>query len=185
MKTVKLNKAVLKAALIITPSKDIHDYLNGVCIKPTTEQTYDIVSTCGAVLFICNGCSGKLDESIIIPVETVKAALKLIATKDESIELVITESTMQLGGITFKSKEGSYPDYTRAIPTQHNEGVSQFNFELMAKAQNAMRIATGSLKGLFKVEYNGTSAAKMLSVNNPNIVTVVMPLRSNNENIFS
>lgn len=98
---------ILKAALLCASSEETRYYLRGVFLSTTGH----LVTTDGHRLF-CAKLAEAAPADVIIPLDTVKAALKLAPKKAATIEL----NGNTLGGIVFTPVDGTFPDWRRVIP---------------------------------------------------------------------
>ena len=98
---------LLKAALFCASSEESRYYLRGVHLSTTGH----LVTTDGHRLF-CAKLAEAVAADVIIPLETVKAALKLAPKKAAVIEL----NGNTLGGVVFTPVDGTFPDWRRVIP---------------------------------------------------------------------
>lgn len=99
---------MLKAAILCASSEETRYYLRGVFISTTGHM----VTTDGHRMFV-----GKLAErpvaDVIIPLDDVKAALKLAGSRVTEIEL----NGNTLHNINFTPVDGTFPDWRRVVPT--------------------------------------------------------------------
>src|SRR5690606_5875565 len=77
----------------------------------------------------------------IVPNRAVDALLKILTAGDETIRLAFTESEIQVGfgygEFMAKLIEGSYPDYTVAIPKEKKTKVTAKKSDLLAAVRSA------------------------------------------------
>ena len=98
---------LLKAAILCASSEETRYYLRGVHLATSGHM----VTTDGHRLF-CAKLAEAVSQDVIIPLDTVKAALKLAPKKAAVIEL----NGNTLGGVVFTPVDGTFPDWRRAIP---------------------------------------------------------------------
>jgi DNA polymerase-3 subunit beta len=98
---------LLKAALLCASTEETRYYLKGVHLSTSGHM----VTTDGHRLF-CAKLAEAVPADVIIPLETVKAALKLAPRKAETIEL----NGNTFGGVVFQPVDGTFPDWRRVIP---------------------------------------------------------------------
>jgi DNA polymerase III sliding clamp (beta) subunit (PCNA family) len=98
---------LLKAALYCASNEESRYYLRGVHLATSGHM----VTTDGHRLF-CAKLAEAVSADVIIPLDTVKAALKLAGKRAETIEL----NGNTLGGIVFQPVDGTFPDWRRVIP---------------------------------------------------------------------
>ena len=98
---------LLKAALYCASNEESRYYLRGVHLATSGHM----VTTDGHRLF-CAKLAEAVPQDVIIPIDTVKAALKLAGKKAETIEL----NGNTLGGIAFVPVDGTFPNWKAVIP---------------------------------------------------------------------
>ena len=98
---------LLKAALFCASTEETRYYLKGVHMSTSGHM----VTTDGHRLF-CAKLAEAVPADVIIPLDTVKAALKLAGKRAETIEL----NGNTLGGVVFQPVDGTFPDWRRVIP---------------------------------------------------------------------
>jgi hypothetical protein len=99
---------LLKAALYCASNEESRYYLRGVHLSTSGHM----VTTDGHRLF-CAKLAEAPAADVIIPIDTVKAALKLAGKKAETLDL----NGNTLGGVTFTPVDGTFPDWRRVIPS--------------------------------------------------------------------
>jgi len=185
MINITLNISTLKAATFCAARNDARYYLRGVYIEILPDDNrVDITSTDGQVLShfseTLEYCSLKEPVSVIVPLETVQAVLKMQKKGFVSLSCSYSDS-WQLGAITFQPVEGKYPDYRRIIlnfddVAKGNHGGLQFNPESLLKCHKAIRAFTGERysDGIL-TEYDETKA--LIHDRTSNAVCVCMSMR--------
>ena len=98
---------LLKAALLCASTEETRYYLKGVHLSTSGHM----VTTDGHRLF-CAKLAEAVPADVIIPLDTVKAALKLAPKKAAVIEL----NGNTLGGVVFQPVDGTFPDWRHVIP---------------------------------------------------------------------
>jgi len=98
---------LLKAALYCASNEESRYYLRGVHLSTSGH----LVTTDGHRMFVAK-LAEAVPADVIIPLDTVKAALKLASKKAETLEL----NGNTLGGVTFTPVYGTFPDWRRVIP---------------------------------------------------------------------
>lgn len=170
---------LLKAAVLCASSEESRYYLRGVHLSTSGHM----VTTDGHRLF-CAKLAEAVAADVIIPLETVKAALKLAPKKAATIEL----NGNTLGGVVFTPVDGTFPDWRRVIPSADGfqsgdmESRAHFNPEYIYDLGQMAR-ALGSKTGCnFRLHAWGAD--------NPHGVTfggredcfaVIMPMRASAE----
>ena len=89
----------------------------------------------------------------IIPLDVARQMAK---SKAPTVEITIgSDGRFECAGQIFKPLDGKFPDCDRVMPTrdsQFDAAVNQYDAELLARCQTAMRIATGLSKAFFKMQ---------------------------------
>lgn len=98
---------LLKAALLCASTEETRYYLKGVHLATTGHM----VTTDGHRLF-CAKLAEAVPADVIIPLDTIKAALKLAPRKAETIEL----NGNTFGGVVFQPVDGTFPNWKAVIP---------------------------------------------------------------------
>ena len=98
---------LLKAALFCASNEESRYYLRGVHLSTSGHM----VTTDGHRLF-CAKLAEAVPADVIIPLDTVKAALKLAPKKAATIEL----NGNTLGGVVFTPVDGTFPNWKAVIP---------------------------------------------------------------------
>jgi DNA polymerase-3 subunit beta len=98
---------LLKAALLCASTEETRYYLKGVHLSTSGHM----VTTDGHRLF-CAKLVEAVPADVIIPLDTIKAALKLAPKKAAVIEL----NGNTFGGVVFTPVDGTFPDWRRVIP---------------------------------------------------------------------
>jgi DNA polymerase-3 subunit beta len=98
---------LLKAALYCASNEESRYYLRGVHLATSGHM----VATDGHRLF-CAKLAEAPAADVIIPLDTVKAALKLAGKKAATLEL----NGNTLGGIAFTPVDGKFPNWKAVIP---------------------------------------------------------------------
>ena len=166
---------LLKAALYCASSEKSRYYLRGVHLSTSGHM----VTADGHRLF-CAKLAEAVPQDVIIPLDTVKAALKLTGKKAETLEL----NGNTLGGIAFTPVAGTFPNWKAVIPkvdgfTGGTAGLPHFNPDYVYDLGQMSR-ALGSKTGTtFQIHSWG--------IENPHGVTfagredcfaVIMPMRT-------
>jgi DNA polymerase III sliding clamp (beta) subunit (PCNA family) len=177
----------LRLALSATPKKpDIRYYLNGLNITKT-----HVSGSNGHVLCHINTYNNDIpDDSIIVPVETIKALLKKMGSKHENKEvgIFLNNGRYELQCLNevevFTPIDGKYPTFDKILTpvkeNNHDENLNkilhQFDWSYVALANDAI------------CKYYGNSTPKRLyscnecgyfmpSLDN-DIIYVIMPCRN-------
>ena len=179
----ELNVNTLKASLLIAPKNDVRYCLNGVLLD-FRALSLNIVATTGHLLsaYSCLNDTGISELKIIVPTNTLKTALSLVAKKKESIALVIKDGVYRLGDMVFEPAPADYPNYSRVIPTVQDiePTINSIDPALLVLAEKALNIHYGNspnAKGENTVTYRGNQESVMVHRGDDQAVVVVMPRR--------
>ena len=182
---IQLKISTLKAAAICAAKKDIRYCLNGVCVDVKNESQVVIVGTDGHCMFIgVESYIGEWDskaEQVIIPLETIVAALKGWHKTLSYIMLErLSAEKMSLGDVMFTPICGQYPDYARTIPKVETvqAGIGYYNHDYLAKGSKAMKEASGC--GYPTLNQHGETDAAVMTCALPNYVCLIMPMSMRN-----
>ena len=177
--------ATIKAAICCAGTKDVRYYLNGALFEYKVD-TLTVVSTDGHILSKFTHTFPEIDNGaafeIIIPLETLKTALKLVG-KMPTVNLELTDSaTWMLGAIAFTPIDGKFLDYRRVIPNDRTIGApGQFDADLLIRARAALRAFDNSPKAEYFLQHRGKDGAIMR--NDGDAIVVVMGLNVKPENM--
>lgn len=146
----------LKAAVLMAATKDVRHYINSVCIQVDEDGEVHIKSTDGTVAFedvAPNKCeSQKGPFEIIIPLDAAKVAAK---TKGPVVQLcALTGGKYQIADTVFAPIDGRFPDTDRIFArrdSSFDNTVAHYDFDLLARCQLAMRLATGTAR-FFRIQ---------------------------------
>lgn len=183
MLTISTNS--LRAALHCVATKDIRYYLNGVCLQITEKASaLYVVATNGHILFASRQELDWTDEpkagpwTIIIPTDTVKAALNQWRKLSNIPLLALPDGNYQLGSSVLTPIDGKFPDWNRVIPRDKMNGeAASFDPRLMLRAHKALADFTGNKSLYADVSYNGPDNAALL-IRGQDCLCVVMPWKS-------
>ena len=100
---------LLKAAILCASNEESRYYLRGVHLSTSGHM----VTTDGHRMFVAKLPTAPATD-VIIPLDTVKAALKMHNKRDPQINL--TDNCL-LGQIAFEPVDGTFPDWRRIIPS--------------------------------------------------------------------
>ena len=184
--TYELKISTLKAASLCAAKNDLRKVLNGVCIDIKNDSQMVIIGTDGACAFIGvekyeGGWHGK-SERIIIPLESIIAALKVCDKRQSYISLEkLSAEKWSLGAIIFNPIDGHYPDYARIIPKVENiqNGIGYYNTELLLKVNKAMKEASGNAYPT--LNQHGEKDAAVMTCGMPNYICIIAPMNARNK----
>ena len=165
---------LLKAALLCASTEETRYYLKGVHLSTSGHM----VTTDGHRLF-CAKLAEAVPADVIIPLDTVKAALKLAGARCQELEV----SAEKIGQIAYTAVDGTFPDWRRVVPTGE-ESPSDKPEDAPAHA-HFNHAYIGDLAKMGKA-LGGASMLHPTSASNPCLVTfgeradcfaVLMPVR--------
>ena len=169
---------LLKAALLCASSEETRYYLKGVHLSTSGHM----VTTDGHRLF-CAKLSEAVLTDVIIPLDTVKAALKLAPKKAGTIEL----NGNTLGGVTFTPIDGAFPDWRRVIPPAEgfkpgeDQTPAHFNPDYIYDL-GQMAHALGSKSGCgFRMHAWDNESPHGVTFGRSDCFAVIMPMRQQSE----
>jgi DNA polymerase III subunit beta len=148
--------------------QDIRYYLNGL-LMVVEEGSLKLVATDGHRLaYAALKLAGELPrQEVIVPRKTVLELTKLLADSDEPvrIELSATQAAFSFGAIELVSKliDGKFPDYTRVIPTGHQNKLQAGREPLRQALQRAAILSNEKFRGVRWVI--GAGSLKIVSSN--------------------
>lgn len=167
---------LLKAALLCASNEESRYYLRGVHLSTSGH----LVTTDGHRMFVAK-LAEAVPADVIIPLDTVKAALKLAGKKAETLEL----NGNTLGGVTFTPVDGTFPDWRRVIPpidgytTAADGKPAHFNPDYVYDIGQMSR-ALGSKTGTtFQIHgWDSGSPHGVTFANREDCFAVIMPMRT-------
>lgn len=174
---ITISKVVLSAAALVAATRDIRYYLNGVCVFQRNSIVY-VAATDGISLFIDflpDAEPAEQDFEVIIPIDTVKRTLK-VKIKDFRLAEQSQYGMWTIGPDAFKPIDGRFPDVLRVIPSNTSNEHADFDFERLAIAQKALRLATGLKCGFFHLSHNGQGGVAIMRGNSEFPLMLVMAM---------
>ena len=179
--SITLSPDLLKAAVLFTSKEDPRSYLKGVSIQATLA-TIKVAATDGHRLFVARVCQEENTEafSIIIPTDTI-----VTATKGAKYPLALSklsDTQWRLGDTIFTPIDGTFPEYSRIVPTSVSGETAQYNPEYIAGLGKANKLLGGS--NTATIGYNGDNPALVTGDGYKvhNAIAVLMPMRAGKEN---
>ena len=190
-----LNINTLKAAQFCSANKDVRYYLNSVYLDfkvDTVLPHVNVIATDGRLLAAyrdkltdTDTATVRADFSVIVPLETIKAVLKLVGKNQKTIELEKMGENWRLGYLNFVPIDGKYPDYMRVIPgtekRHHDNSAPRLDPEIVIKAQKSLNTRLGftaTAKGKGSLTYGPTKNDSAVLHNGDNTsLVVIMPMR--------
>ena len=83
-----------------------------------------------------------------------------------------------IGPLAFEPIDGEFPEVLGVIPSNTSDEYADFDFERLAIAQKALRLATGMKCEFFHLSHNGERGCSIMRGNSEFPLILVMPLRS-------
>jgi DNA polymerase-3 subunit beta len=169
---------LLKAALYCASNEESRYYLRGVHLSTSGHM----VTTDGHRMFVAK-LAEAVSQDVIIPLDTVKAALKLAGKKAETLEL----NGNTLGGVTFTPVDGTFPDWRRVIPAAegfaNGDGKQGFFNPDYVYDIGQMSRALGSKTGTaFQIHgWDSGSPHGVTFAGREDCFAVIMPMRQHGE----
>lgn len=169
---------LLKAALLCVSSEETRYYLKGVHLSTSGHM----VTTDGHRLF-CAKLSEAVSADVIIPLDSVKAALKLAPKKAATIEL----NGNTIGGVTFTPVDGTFPNWKAVIPPVdgykpgEDTSPAHFNPDYIYDLGQMAR-ALGSKSGCgFRIHAWHNESPHGVTFGRSDCFAVIMPMRQQSE----
>lgn len=150
---IQIKTASLKAAVLIAPTKDARYYLNGVQILVRDTGAVHVRAASGGMAFDDSGPEQSLlaGTEFIIPITVAKEL-----AKEKSVALDFSlkdDGRWECAGRLFTPIDGKFPDCDRVIPARSSiDRAENYDLELLALGQKAMRAARESSKGFYRVQ---------------------------------
>jgi DNA polymerase-3 subunit beta len=161
-------KRLFKQVEYAMAQQDIRYYLNGLLFEVNGNRL-NLVGTDGHRLSFT---SAELPQSfekqeMILPRKTVLELIKLLEDSDEHviIESASNQVNFAFSGIRLISKviDGKFPDYTRVIPTGHQNSLSIERLTLLLAMQRASILSNEKYRGIRMVL--GKDSLRLISSN--------------------
>ena len=174
MTTLTVNTNTLRAALLCASGEETRYYLRGVYVDPAGK----LVSTDGHRMFV-----GKIDlaassvepgsfEGWTICRDALKRALT--GYKQDTIEI----SPTRIGDLSCQPVDGSFPDWTRVLPSEPTGEIAQFNPHYIADMGKIGTLLTGSRSGnLAHIHHNGEGPCGVTFPGCDDAFAVLVPVR--------
>ena len=170
--TVKIGQGTLKRLLkqveFAMAQQDIRYYLNGLLFEVSANRL-NVVGTDGHRLsFTSTELSQNYEkQELILPRKTVIELIKLLDDSDEEVTIEITSGQVNFsfGDIRLISKviDGKFPDYTRVIPTGHQNNFSIDRMTILLSMQRASILSNEKYRGIRMVL--GKDSLRLISTN--------------------
>ena len=169
---------LLKAAILCASSEESRYYLRGVHLSTTGHM----VTTDGHRMFVA-----RLHEQpaadVIIPLDDVKAALKLAGARVKDVEVEVLAN--RIGQISFQPVDGTFPNWRAVVPTGEESPSNKPELNDGPENVHFNHAYIGDLAKMGKA-LAGASMLHPTSASNPCLVTfgeradcfaVLMPMR--------
>jgi DNA polymerase-3 subunit beta len=154
-------RRVLSLVQYAMAQQDIRYYLNGL-LMVVEEGTLKLVATDGHRLaFAALKLGAELPrQEVIVPRKTVLELAKLLGESDDpvKIELSATQAAFSFGSVELVSKliDGKFPDYTRVIPTGHQNRLQATRESLRQALLRAAILSNEKFRGVRWVLADGS-----------------------------
>jgi DNA polymerase III sliding clamp (beta) subunit (PCNA family) len=178
-----INIEVVRALLPLSAKKDVRQYLNGVFVDFHADKTI-YVATNGHVLgMYTEAVENEHTFSIIIPGDVVKQLKPMPRTgkwgdlsfdPEKNAARITNPGASQDFGFT--PLEGSYPDYTKAIPANPSGEAAQFDVDLLCLFAQVNKALGAKYPGRIKIDHNGNAGA-LVHLWDAALTGVIMPFR--------
>lgn len=161
-------KKLFKQVEFAMAQQDIRYYLNGLLFE-VSGNNLNIVGTDGHRLSFTSTQLGQSYEKqeVILPRKTVIELIKLLDESDEevTIELTSGQANFSFSDIRLISKviDGKFPDYTRVIPTGHQNTFTADRTSILLSMQRASILSNEKYRGIRMVL--GNNSLRLISTN--------------------
>lgn len=163
-----LFKRLLKQVEFAMAQQDIRYYLNGILFEVSANRL-NLVGTDGHRLSYTSTelAQNYEKQELILPRKTVLELIKLLDDSEDEvvIEIASGQANFMFGGIRLISKviDGKFPDYTRVIPSGHNNHFTVDRMSILQAMQRASILSNEKYRGIRMVL--GTGSLRMISTN--------------------
>lgn len=146
-------KQLLKQVEFAMAQQDIRYYLNGLLFEVNANRL-NVVGTDGHRLsFTSTELTQSYEKNeLILPRKTVIELIKLLEENDEEvfIEIASGQVNFNFGNIRLISKviDGKFPDYTRVIPTGHQNHFTVNRQSILLAMQRASILSNEKYRGI-------------------------------------
>jgi DNA polymerase-3 subunit beta len=155
--TISINQNILKHLFrqveFAMAQQDIRYYLNGLLFEVNANRL-NIVGTDGHRLsFTSTELSQNYEkQELILPRKTITELIKLLDDSDEEVKIEITvgQVNFTFNNIQLISKiiDGKFPDYTRVIPTNHQNSFAVERVGILLAMQRASILSNEKYRGI-------------------------------------
>ena len=169
---------LLKAAILCASSEETRYYLRGVHLSTTGHM----VTTDGHRMFVAR-LNDRPAVDVIIPLDDVKAALKLAGARAQDVEVEVLAN--RIGQISFQPVDGTFPNWRAVVPTGEESPSSKPELNDGPENVHFNHAYIGDLAKMGKA-LDGASMLHPRSASHPCLVTfgeradcfaVLMPMR--------
>ncbi|MFO6447845.1 DNA polymerase III subunit beta [Erythrobacter sp. NE805] len=173
--------ALIARVIPAISTEETRYYLNGICVDRIDEWTYRFVATDGHRLMIADvplpGAVGIIPDRTVIPRRFVNTVMRHFARTKDAVRLTYGRRLLEnkpdkglapeLGGaplvsvagkvgparlaLTSKLIDGTYPEYTRVIPSTFAHTIRASRSELLRAIRGLVALADGKVRAL-KIE---------------------------------
>lgn len=164
----KFLKRLFKQVEFAMAQQDIRYYLNGLLFEVNGNRL-NVVGTDGHRLsFTSAELNSSYDkQEVILPRKTVIELIKLLDESEEEVTIELTngQANFAFGNIRLISKviDGKFPDYTRVIPTGHQNSFTIDRTIILLSMQRASILSNEKYRGIRMVL--AANSLKLISTN--------------------
>ncbi len=164
----RILKRLFKQVEFAMAQQDIRYYLNGLLFEVNGNKL-NVVGTDGHRLSFTSTelASSYEKQEVILPRKTVIELIKLLDDSDEEVTIEITNGQVNFsfGDIRLISKviDGKFPDYTRVIPTGHQNHFTVNRMAILLSMQRASILSNEKYRGIRLVL--GQNSLRLISTN--------------------
>lgn len=161
-------KGLLKQVEFAMAQQDIRYYLNGLLFEVNANRL-NVVGTDGHRLSFTSTELGQNYEKqeLILPRKTVIELIKLLDDSDQdvTIEVATGQVVFTFGDFRLISKviDGKFPDYTRVIPTRHQQSFTIDRMTILLAMQRASILSNEKYRAIRMVL--GKDSLRLISTN--------------------
>ena len=180
---------LLKAAILCASSEETRYYLRGVHLSTTGHM----VTTDGHRMFVAR-LNDRPAVDVIIPLDDVKAALKLAGARAQDVEVDLAAN--KIGQISFQPVDGTFPDWRRIIPSgvgieyqvtdfqpERAPHLAHFNPNYIYDLGQAARILAGNVFAYKMHVWTTDTPAGVTFHGREDCMAVIMPIRQSSDAI--
>lgn len=155
--TVSVSQGQLKSLLerveYSVAQQDVRFYLNGTFLLIDQGKIVTVATDAHRLAYSSHQTDAVGEKlEVILPRRSVTELIKLLKHEDEPVSLTLIQNQIvfSFSNIELLSKviEGKYPDYVRAIPSNHYRGFEISRLTLLQSMQRASILSNDKVKGV-------------------------------------